>query len=108
VDYDYHAAIRASTGWFRCDIDSDFPRVNREELARFGHEISLVLDSLGDKRRLGVHRSSRGERSRDSHRCTTMGAIMLTGLFKGDDRSVVIRRAAGKTILEQEEHAQEG
>ena len=84
------AALAADVG--RADPEVREIMMRRMELY-FG-EISRVLGDVPEADKLAI-----------SMWCTMVGAIVLSRVFKGDERSDVILRMARKTILEQEKSA---
>ncbi len=84
------SALAADVG--RADAEVRDIMMRRMELY-FG-EISRVIGDVPEADKLAM-----------SIWCTMVGAIMLSRVFKGDERSDVILRMARKTILEQEKSA---
>ena len=86
------SALAADVG--RADPEVREIMMRRMEL--YFSEISRVIGDVPEADKLAM-----------SIWCTMVGAIMLSRVFKGDDRSDVILRMARKTILEQEKNARD-
>ena len=86
------AALAADVG--RADPEVREIMMRRMEL--YFSEISRVIGDVPEADKLAM-----------SIWCTMVGAIMLSRVFKGDERSDLILRMARKTILEQEKNARD-
>ena len=76
--------------------DPEVRKIMMRRMELYFSEISRVIGDVPEADKLAM-----------SSWCTMVGAIMLSRVFKGDDRSDVILRMARKTILEQEKNARD-
>ena len=76
--------------------DPEVRKIMMRRMELYFSEISRVIGDVPEADKLAM-----------SSWCTMVGAIMLSRVFKGDDRSDVILRMARKTILEQERNARD-
>ena len=76
--------------------DPEVRKIMMRRMELYFSEISRVIGDVPEADKLAM-----------SSWCTMVGAIMLSRVFKGDERSDVILRMARKTILEQEKSARD-
>jgi len=75
--------------------DAEVRKIMMQRLDLYFSEVSELIGPVREAKDLAI-----------SIWCTMVGAITLARVFKGDERSDAILRAARKTILEQEKRAQ--